>query len=183
MAEAFPNNAKYTLPGLTAEQGNHIATILQDRLWALNDLQLVLKHAHWNVVGPNFIGVHEMLDPEVEAIRANADAVAERIAEYREAVTDYEVAFDLAEREARRVRDSQFSETERKRLATAQQLLAVALDQSATPAERQIAGAHQDEIPTERSAHRSCRCVDRSGQSPIDAEILVDRPDGEMLCL
>ena len=43
------------------------------------------------------------------------------------------------DREARRVRDSQFSETERKRLATAQQLLAVALDQSATPAERQIA--------------------------------------------
>lgn len=37
------------------------------------------------------------------------------------------------------MRDSQFSETERKRLATAQQLLAVALDQSATPAERQIA--------------------------------------------
>lgn len=70
---------------------------------------------------------------------ADARLTAEQLAEYREAVTDYEVAFDLAEREARRVRDSQFSETERKRLATAQQLLAVALDQSATPAERQIA--------------------------------------------
>jgi hypothetical protein len=39
-------------------------------------------------------------------------AVIEQLAEYREAVTEYEVAFDLAEREARRVRDSQFSETD-----------------------------------------------------------------------
>ena len=80
MAEAFPNNAKYTLPGLTPEQGNRIATILQDRLWALNDLQLVLKHAHWNVVGRNFIGVHEMLDPQVDEVRAAVDDIAERIA-------------------------------------------------------------------------------------------------------
>ncbi|QRY39572.1 hypothetical protein JVX92_08390 [Microbacterium hominis] len=70
---------------------------------------------------------------------ADARVGADQVAEYRAAVTDYEVAFDLAEREARRVRDSQFTETERKRLATAQQLLAVALDESATPAERQVA--------------------------------------------
>ncbi|TGY36154.1 hypothetical protein E5344_10240 [Microbacterium laevaniformans] len=70
---------------------------------------------------------------------ADARVSADQVAEYRAAVTDYEVAFDLAEREARRVRDSQFSDAERKRLATAQQLLAVALDQSATPAERQVA--------------------------------------------
>ena len=37
------------------------------------------------------------------------------------------------------MRDSQFSETERKRLATAQQLLSVAVDSAATPAERQVA--------------------------------------------
>ena len=34
---------------------------LEKRLVALLDLQLTLKHIHWNVVGPNFIGVHEML--------------------------------------------------------------------------------------------------------------------------
>lgn len=70
---------------------------------------------------------------------ADARVSADQVSEYRAAVTDYEVAFDLAERDARRVRDSQFTDTERKRLATAQQLLAVALDQSATPAERQVA--------------------------------------------
>ncbi len=35
---------------------------------------------HWNVVGPHFIAVHEMLDPQVDAVRAMVDATAERIA-------------------------------------------------------------------------------------------------------
>ena len=61
------------------------------------------------------------------------------LAAYASAVTDYEVAFDVAEREARRLKDSDFSETERKRLQTAQQLLSVAVDGGATAAERQIA--------------------------------------------
>lgn len=63
----------------------------------------------------------------------------EQLAEYRAAVTDYEVAFDVAERDARRVKDSSFTEAERKRLDTAKQLLTVAVDQAATPAERQLA--------------------------------------------
>ena len=44
------------------------------------DLDLTLKHVHWNVVGPHFIAVHEMLDPQVDAVRAMTDATAERIA-------------------------------------------------------------------------------------------------------
>ena len=63
----------------------------------------------------------------------------EQLDEYRNAVTDFEVAFDVAEREARRLRDSTFTEAERKRLSTAKQLLTVAVDQAATPAERQVA--------------------------------------------
>lgn len=61
------------------------------------------------------------------------------LAAYRAAVTDFEVAFDIAERDARRVRDSSFTEVERKRLSTAKQLLTIAIDQAATPAERQLA--------------------------------------------
>ena len=71
---------KYTVPGMSAADGQAVAAILQDRLYAYNDLHLTLKHIHWNVVGPNFIAVHEMLDPQVEAVRGFADAVAERIA-------------------------------------------------------------------------------------------------------
>ena len=77
MAKALP---KYTVPSLTIEEGAEVAAALQQRLNALNDLALTLKHIHWNVVGPHFIAVHEMLDPQVEAARAMADEVAERIA-------------------------------------------------------------------------------------------------------
>ncbi len=63
----------------------------------------------------------------------------ERLREYRDAVTDYEVAFEVAEREARRVKDAAFTPDERKRLDTAKQLLTVATDQAATPNERQLA--------------------------------------------
>ncbi|WP_442574370.1 hypothetical protein ACSBPH_10955 [Microbacterium sp. F51-2R] len=62
-----------------------------------------------------------------------------QLTEYRDAVTDYEVAFDVAERDARRIKDSGFTEVERKRLDTAKQLLTIAIDQAATPAERQLA--------------------------------------------
>jgi len=71
---------RFTVPSLDAEVGGKVAAILQLRLHAMNDLQLTLKHAHWNVVGPHFIGVHEMLDPQIEVVRAYADEIAERIA-------------------------------------------------------------------------------------------------------
>ncbi|MBA2561280.1 MAG: DNA starvation/stationary phase protection protein [Propionibacteriales bacterium] len=71
---------KFTVPGLTLEDGHKVAAALQDRLHALNDLQLTLKHAHWNVTGRDFIGVHEMLDPQIDAVRMAVDATAERMA-------------------------------------------------------------------------------------------------------
>ena len=70
----------FTIPGLTDAEGEKLAGILQDRLTALSDLHLTLKHVHWNVVGPHFIAVHEMIDPQVEAVRGFADDLAERIA-------------------------------------------------------------------------------------------------------
>jgi starvation-inducible DNA-binding protein len=72
--------AKFTVPGMSTSDGTEVATLLQDRLNALTDLHLTLKHIHWNVVGPHFIAVHEMLDPQVEAVRAMADETAERMA-------------------------------------------------------------------------------------------------------
>jgi len=65
---------------MSTRDGTEVAAILQDRLNALTDLHLTLKHVHWNVVGPHFIAVHEMLDPQVDAVRAMTDETAERIA-------------------------------------------------------------------------------------------------------
>lgn len=74
------SRASFTVPGLEPEDGVTVATLLQERLNSLTDLSLTLKHVHWNVVGPHFIGVHTMLDPQVDAVRLMVDSTAERIA-------------------------------------------------------------------------------------------------------
>lgn len=58
---------------------------------------------------------------------------------YREAVRDYEVAFEAAVLEAKRRAQTGFSEAERSRLQAAQQLMALAESEASTPAERQSA--------------------------------------------
>ena len=75
-----PAEPAFTVPGVENDDAASIITLLQDRLNALSDLGLTLKHIHWNVVGPHFIAVHQMLDPQVDAVRLMADTTAERIA-------------------------------------------------------------------------------------------------------
>jgi len=72
--------SKTTVPSMNESTSGKVILALQDRLISLIDLHLTLKHVHWNVVGMNFIAIHEMLDPQVDAVRAQTDAVAERIA-------------------------------------------------------------------------------------------------------
>ncbi|MFK0402580.1 hypothetical protein ACIQTT_09645 [Microbacterium sp. NPDC090225] len=68
-----------------------------------------------------------------------AKVTEQQVSEYLDAVGAYAVAFEIAEKDARRLRDSTFTEAERKRLDRAQQLLKVAVDESATQAERNVA--------------------------------------------
>ena len=75
-----PRSLAYTVPGISEKDAKQVVALLQDRLNALNDLALTLKHVHWNVVGPHFIAVHTMLDPQVDAVRLMVDETAERIA-------------------------------------------------------------------------------------------------------
>ncbi|MGB7982349.1 MAG: DNA starvation/stationary phase protection protein [Candidatus Nanopelagicales bacterium] len=70
----------FTVPGVSQKDAATVVTLLQDRLNALTDLSLTLKHIHWNVTGPHFIAVHTMLDPQYAAVAAMVDEVAERIA-------------------------------------------------------------------------------------------------------
>ncbi|GAA2880556.1 DNA starvation/stationary phase protection protein [Streptomyces mexicanus] len=71
---------RYTVPGVELKDAGRLIDVLRLRLHALNDLHLTLKHVHWNVVGPHFISVHQMIDPQVDRVRDMADDVAERIA-------------------------------------------------------------------------------------------------------
>jgi starvation-inducible DNA-binding protein len=52
---------------------------LQAVLVDLVELHLQAKQAHWNVVGPDFVSVHELLDAVVDTARDRADLFAERM--------------------------------------------------------------------------------------------------------
>jgi starvation-inducible DNA-binding protein len=55
-----------------------IIQLLNDRLASAIDLQLQAKHAHWNVKGPNFVGLHELFDRVAAAASEYVDLIAER---------------------------------------------------------------------------------------------------------
>lgn len=59
--------------------------------------------------------------------------------DYRNAVNAFAVAFEVAEKEAHRVKDSAFNADEQQRLGTARKLVKIAENEAATPAERQTA--------------------------------------------
>ena len=79
------SKSRFTLPGLSQEKASKVVKILQERLNSYNDLQLTLKHVHWNVVGPSFIGVHEMIDPQVDHRGAGLLGDVHRLGQLREA--------------------------------------------------------------------------------------------------
>lgn len=95
----------YAPANMAPSEAEKAAGILQERLSALIDLTLILKHIHWNVVGMGFVAVHEMMDDQTEMARELVDEVAERIstlggvaaglagqvAEMREEEHDYEL--------------------------------------------------------------------------------------------
>lgn len=56
-----------------------LIALVNRRLADVIDLQLQLKQAHWNVKGPNFIGLHELFDKIAESVEDYVDMVAERI--------------------------------------------------------------------------------------------------------
>lgn len=55
-----------------------VTRILNERLAAAIDLQLQAKQAHWNVKGPNFVGLHELFDKVAAEASEYADLIAER---------------------------------------------------------------------------------------------------------
>ncbi|MDO8144031.1 hypothetical protein [Isoptericola sp. 178] len=79
---------------------------------------------------------------EAEALRPEDPADLRdrrRLDRYGAAVREYQLTFDVAEREAKRRRASDFSAEERRALDRAKKLLALADDDGASPAERQSA--------------------------------------------
>jgi len=58
---------------------SEISLLLNTRLASAVDLQSQMKQAHWNMKGPNFIGLHELFDQIDEVVESYVDMIAERI--------------------------------------------------------------------------------------------------------
>jgi starvation-inducible DNA-binding protein len=52
--------------------------LLNARLADAIDLALIIKQAHWNLKGPRFIAIHEMLDQFRNDVDEHVDIIAER---------------------------------------------------------------------------------------------------------
>ncbi len=64
--------------GLSGSAREEMISLLNARLKDAISLTLAVKQAHWNVKGPGFIAVHEMLDEVADRLRESADTLAER---------------------------------------------------------------------------------------------------------
>ena len=71
MPQAFVSN-------LNDNTRTEMAALLNARLADGIHLKLAVKQAHWNLKGPGFIGIHELLDDVADRCREHADTIAER---------------------------------------------------------------------------------------------------------
>jgi starvation-inducible DNA-binding protein len=62
----------------TVDTGVVIGT-LNRQVATASDLVSQLKLAHWNVVGPEFIALHELFDKQADLVRGYVDEFAERV--------------------------------------------------------------------------------------------------------
>ena len=66
---------------LASNTKTKVIGLLNERLADGIDLALATKQAHWNLKGPGFIAVHEMLDGFRGELDLHVDTMAERIAQ------------------------------------------------------------------------------------------------------
>jgi starvation-inducible DNA-binding protein len=80
--------SKFAPAQMGLEGATTVASILQKLLFCHTDFFLALKHAHWNVVGDDFISVHRLIDEWADMAEGMADDCAERVATLGASPTD-----------------------------------------------------------------------------------------------
>ncbi len=71
MTETFTN---YLTDNAREASINHLNIALASSI----QLQLAIKQAHWNIKGPGFIGIHQLLDEVYDRMSEHVDTIAER---------------------------------------------------------------------------------------------------------
>ena len=69
----------HTQNGLPESVRVHMIELLNAALANMADVETHLRHAHWNVKGPQFYGLHELFGEIASKIREHSDEIAERI--------------------------------------------------------------------------------------------------------
>jgi len=64
---------------ISLKRRSELNALMNQRLADAVDLQMQMKQAHWNVKGPNFIGLHELFDKVARPVETYVDMIAERI--------------------------------------------------------------------------------------------------------
>ncbi|MBX9626418.1 MAG: DNA starvation/stationary phase protection protein Dps [Gemmataceae bacterium] len=73
-ADLFPSRID-----LPADTRRYVVDMLNGQLANLTDLYTQTKHAHWNVKGANFYGLHTLFDKLAEGLEEFVDNTAERV--------------------------------------------------------------------------------------------------------
>lgn len=81
--KSLPHKTKNSLDDKTRASS---VELLNARLADGIDLALAIKQAHWNMRGPNFIGIHELMDQFRAEMDDGNDLIAERAAQLGGAV-------------------------------------------------------------------------------------------------
>lgn len=67
------------LPDIENNTRKSMIALLNARLADAIDLKLAVKQAHWNIKGPGFIAIHELLDDISARVEDAYDTMAERV--------------------------------------------------------------------------------------------------------
>jgi starvation-inducible DNA-binding protein len=77
------NTDMYTTENdISLDHRMNLNSLMNQRLASAIDLQMQLKHAHWNVKGPSFMALHELFDKAHEEVEGYVDMIAERIVQF-----------------------------------------------------------------------------------------------------